>query len=60
MINNFTVIRHRGNERNMLNYSDARMKHVQENSLISFNIVATYPLNFVEFDVNDHICGTIS
>lgn len=46
--NKFAVIGHRGNG---MNSSDTRMKHVKENSLLSFNTAATYPLDFVEFDV---------
>lgn len=36
---------------NMLNSSDTRMKLVKENSLLSFNTAAAFPLDFVEFDV---------
>lgn len=52
----FAVIGHRGNGMNMLNSSDSRMKHDKENSLLSFNTAATYPLDFVEFDVQVFFC----
>ena len=47
----FAVIGHRGNGMNVLNSSDTRMKHVKENSILSFNTAASFPLDFVEFDV---------
>ncbi|PKI57852.1 hypothetical protein CRG98_021755 [Punica granatum] len=42
---------HRGNGMNMLQSPDRRMKSVKENSLRSFNAVAKFPIDFVEFDV---------
>lgn len=36
---------------NFLQSSDRRMKAVKENSIISFNSAANYPIDFIEFDV---------
>lgn len=47
----FVVIGHRGNGMNMLHSGDRRMKALKENSIISFNTAATFPVDFVEFDV---------
>ena len=47
----FMVIGHRGNGMNRLQSSDPRMKHVKENSILSFNTAASFNLDFIEFDV---------
>ncbi|KAI9084036.1 hypothetical protein K1719_034032 [Acacia pycnantha] len=47
----FFVIGHRGNGMNVLQSSDRRMRAVKENSIMSFNAAAKFPLDFVEFDV---------
>lgn len=47
----FCVIGHRGSGMNMLYSSDNRMKAIKENSIISFNNAAKFPVDFVEFDV---------
>ncbi|XP_039017904.1 glycerophosphodiester phosphodiesterase GDPD1, chloroplastic-like [Hibiscus syriacus] len=47
----FLVMGHRGNGMNMLQSSDPRMKSIKENSLLSFNEAAKFPIHFVEFDV---------
>ena len=45
------VIGHRGNGMNMLQSSDSRMKFIKQNSILSFNSAAKFPIDFVEFDV---------
>ncbi|PRQ22450.1 putative glycerophosphodiester phosphodiesterase [Rosa chinensis] len=45
------LIRHRGNGTNMLQSSDIRMRGIKENSILSFNTAAQFPIDFVEFDV---------
>ncbi|XP_009782733.1 glycerophosphodiester phosphodiesterase GDPD1, chloroplastic-like [Nicotiana sylvestris] len=47
----FLVVGHRGNGMNLLQSSDRKMKAVKENSIISFNSAANYPIDFIEFDV---------
>ncbi|GMI74871.1 Glycerophosphodiester phosphodiesterase 1, senescence-related gene 3 [Hibiscus trionum] len=47
----FLVMGHRGYGMNMLQSSDPRMKSIKENSLLSFNEAAKFPIDFVEFDV---------
>ncbi|KAG8385005.1 hypothetical protein BUALT_Bualt04G0177200 [Buddleja alternifolia] len=47
----FLVIGHRGNGMNNLQSSDLRMKAIKENTILSFNSAAKYPLDFIEFDV---------
>lgn len=47
----FLVIGHRGNGMNKLQSSDHRMKAVKENSIASFNTAASFPVDFIEFDV---------
>ncbi|KAK9927539.1 hypothetical protein M0R45_024720 [Rubus argutus] len=47
----FLVIGHRGNGMNALQSSDNRMRAIKENSILSFNTAAKFPLDFVEFDV---------
>ncbi|XP_004492997.1 glycerophosphodiester phosphodiesterase GDPD1, chloroplastic-like [Cicer arietinum] len=47
----FVVIGHRGNGMNVLQSSDKRMRAIKENSIMSFNAASTFPLDFVEFDV---------
>ncbi|KAK8716922.1 hypothetical protein V6N13_044212 [Hibiscus sabdariffa] len=42
---------HRGHGMNILQSSDSRMKAIKENSLLSFNSAAKFPLGFIEFDV---------
>ncbi|KAE8707665.1 Glycerophosphodiester phosphodiesterase GDPD1 [Hibiscus syriacus] len=50
-ISNFLLIGHRGHGMNILQSSDSRMKAIKENSLLSFNSAAKFPLDFIEFDV---------
>ncbi|KAK8519167.1 hypothetical protein V6N13_017592 [Hibiscus sabdariffa] len=50
-ISKFLVMGHRGSGMNMLQSSDPRMKSIKENSLLSFNEAAKFPIDFVEFDV---------
>ncbi|KAK8290470.1 hypothetical protein V6Z12_D07G264400 [Gossypium hirsutum] len=45
------VIGHRGHGMNILQSSDSRMKAIKENSILSFNSAAKFPLDFIEFDV---------
>ncbi|WCJ40185.1 Glycerophosphodiester phosphodiesterase GDPD2 [Euphorbia peplus] len=47
----FQVIGHRGNGMNILTSPDSRMKAIKENSIMSFNLAANYPVDFIEFDV---------
>ncbi|KAG4927385.1 hypothetical protein JHK85_053871 [Glycine max] len=47
----FVVIGHRGNGMNVLQSSDRRMRAIKENTIMSFNAAATFPLDFIEFDV---------
>ncbi|XP_022983246.1 glycerophosphodiester phosphodiesterase GDPD1, chloroplastic-like [Cucurbita maxima] len=47
----FLVIGHRGSGMNALQSSDRRMKAIKENSILSFNAAAKFPIDFVEFDV---------
>lgn len=47
----FLVIGHRGSGMNALQSSDRRMKAIKENSILSFNAAAKFPVDFVEFDV---------
>ncbi|GAV92360.1 GDPD domain-containing protein, partial [Cephalotus follicularis] len=47
----FVVIGHRGQGMNQLQSTDLRMRAIKENSITSFNSAATYPIDFVEFDV---------
>ncbi|GKU92838.1 hypothetical protein SLEP1_g6510 [Rubroshorea leprosula] len=47
----FVVIGHRGSGMNMLQSSDGRMKSIKENSIRSFNNAASFPIDFIEFDV---------
>ena len=47
----FVVIGHRGNGMNVLQSSDRRMRAIKENSIMSFNAAANFPLDFIEFDV---------
>ncbi|KAI4348354.1 hypothetical protein L6164_009087 [Bauhinia variegata] len=47
----FLVVGHRGNGMNILQSSDRRMRAVKENSIMSFNAAAKFPVDFVEFDV---------
>ncbi|KAB2610087.1 glycerophosphodiester phosphodiesterase GDE1-like [Pyrus ussuriensis x Pyrus communis] len=47
----FLVIGHRGNGMNALQSSDRRMRAIKENSIMSFNAAASFPLDFIEFDV---------
>ncbi|KAK8492625.1 hypothetical protein V6N11_030847 [Hibiscus sabdariffa] len=51
----FLVMGHRGSGMNMLQSSDPRMKSIKENSLLSFNEAAKFPIDFVEFDVQGAI-----
>nr|GMC97433.1 glycerophosphodiester phosphodiesterase GDPD1, chloroplastic-like [Ipomoea batatas] len=47
----FLVVGHRGSGMNVLQSSDRRLTAVKENSIVSFNAAAKYPLDFIEFDV---------
>ncbi|XP_059669946.1 glycerophosphodiester phosphodiesterase GDPD1, chloroplastic-like [Cornus florida] len=47
----FAVIGHRGSGMNVLQSSDRRMKAFKENSILSFNAASTFPVDFIEFDV---------
>ena len=47
----FVVMGHRGSGMNMLQSSDAKLKSIKENSILSFNAAAQFPIDFVEFDV---------
>lgn len=51
----FVVVGHRGSGMNMLQSSDARMKSIKENSILSFNAVVKFPIDFIEFDVQVRI-----
>ncbi|XP_062110743.1 glycerophosphodiester phosphodiesterase GDPD1, chloroplastic-like [Humulus lupulus] len=45
------VIGHRGSGMNMMQSNDSRFKFIKENSILSFNSAAKFPIQFVEFDV---------
>nr|XP_029116620.1 glycerophosphodiester phosphodiesterase GDPD2-like [Elaeis guineensis] len=45
------VVGHRGNGMNALTSQDRRMTAVKENSLLSFNRAARFPIDFIELDV---------
>ncbi|XP_019161817.1 PREDICTED: glycerophosphodiester phosphodiesterase GDPD1, chloroplastic-like [Ipomoea nil] len=47
----FLVVGHRGSGMNVLQSSDRRLTAVKENSIVSFNAAAKYPVDFIEFDV---------
>ncbi|MED6221226.1 hypothetical protein PIB30_052525 [Stylosanthes scabra] len=47
----FVVVGHRGHGMNQLQSSDRRMRAIKENSIMSFNAAANFPLDFIEFDV---------
>ncbi|KAJ8771982.1 hypothetical protein K2173_027159 [Erythroxylum novogranatense] len=47
----FLVIGHRGHGKNKFQTTDRRMEAIKENSIMSFNAAAKYPLDFIEFDV---------
>ncbi|CAN8233255.1 unnamed protein product [Cochlearia groenlandica] len=47
----FSVIGHRGNGMNVLQSSDWRTRGHKENSMLSFNSAAKFPIDFIEFDV---------
>ncbi|ESQ44719.1 hypothetical protein EUTSA_v10003237mg [Eutrema salsugineum] len=47
----FVVIGHRGFGMNMLQSPDEKMKMIKENSILSFNVAAGFPIDFIEFDV---------
>nr|KJB70699.1 hypothetical protein B456_011G087800 [Gossypium raimondii] len=47
----FLVIGHRGHGMNILQSSDSRMKAIKENTILSFNSAAKFPIDFIEFDV---------
>lgn len=49
----FLVVGHRGNGMNMLQSPDPRMKSIKENSILSFNEAAKFPIDFIEFDVQN-------
>lgn len=50
-VRKFVVIGHRGMGMNMLHSPDPRMKFLKENSILSFNAAAQFPIHFLEFDV---------
>ncbi|XP_078156475.1 glycerophosphodiester phosphodiesterase GDPD1, chloroplastic-like [Carex rostrata] len=47
----FLVVGHRGKGMNALASPDRRMKEIKENSILSFNAAARFPIDLVEFDV---------
>lgn len=47
----FLVVGHRGSGMNALQSSDRRFKAAKENSILSFNAAAKFPVDFIEFDV---------
>ncbi|KGN53031.1 glycerophosphodiester phosphodiesterase GDPD1, chloroplastic isoform X1 [Cucumis sativus] len=47
----FLVMGHRGCGMNILHSSDSRFKFMKENSILSFNAAAKFPVDFIEFDV---------
>ncbi|XP_073019117.1 glycerophosphodiester phosphodiesterase GDPD1, chloroplastic-like [Primulina eburnea] len=47
----FLVIGHRGYGMNMLQSTDLRFSAVKENTILSFNTAANFPIDFIEFDV---------
>ncbi|KHG02278.1 Glycerophosphodiester phosphodiesterase GDE1 [Gossypium arboreum] len=47
----FLVIGHRGHGMNILQSTDSRMKAIKENTILSFNSAAKFPIDFIEFDV---------
>ncbi|KAG2411454.1 hypothetical protein I3760_Q003900 [Carya illinoinensis] len=47
----FLVIGHRGHGMNVLQSSDKRMRAIKENSIASFNAASSFPIDFIEFDV---------
>uniref|UniRef100_A0A2C9V0M5 glycerophosphodiester phosphodiesterase n=1 Tax=Manihot esculenta TaxID=3983 RepID=A0A2C9V0M5_MANES len=47
----FLVVGHRGNGMNVLTSMDQRMKAIKENSIMSFDSAAKFPIDFIEFDV---------
>ncbi|CAN1126715.1 Glycerophosphodiester phosphodiesterase GDPD1, chloroplastic [Linum perenne] len=47
----FLVVGHRGHGMNNFQSLDPRMRDIKENTIMSFNAAAKFPLNFVEFDV---------
>ncbi|KAJ0844090.1 putative glycerophosphodiester phosphodiesterase [Helianthus annuus] len=51
IIPKFMVVGHRGHGMNILQSTDKRLKAYKENSILSFNHAANYPLDFIEFDV---------
>ncbi|OIW20911.1 hypothetical protein TanjilG_25083 [Lupinus angustifolius] len=47
----FVVIGHRGHGMNALHSIHQRMRAIKENSIMSFNAAANFPIDFIEFDV---------
>ncbi|CAF2041257.1 unnamed protein product [Brassica napus] len=47
----FVIMGHRGFGMNMLQSPDEKLKSIKENSILSFNVAADFPIEFVEFDV---------
>ncbi|KAF1889492.1 hypothetical protein Lal_00024819 [Lupinus albus] len=47
----FVVIGHRGHGMNALQSIDRRMRAIKENSIMSFNAAANFPIDFIEFDI---------
>lgn len=52
----FLVVGHRGNGMNVLTSMDQRMKAIKENSIMSFDSAAKFPIDFIEFDVQVSSC----
>lgn len=50
----FLMIGHRGHGMNVLQSSDKRMRAIKENSIASFNAASSFPLDFIEFDVQGY------
>lgn len=46
---------HRGFGMNMLQSPDEKMKSIKENSILSFNVAADFPIDFIEFDVQVYL-----
>ncbi|KAE8718464.1 Glycerophosphodiester phosphodiesterase GDPD2 [Hibiscus syriacus] len=47
----FLVIGHRGHGMNIMQSSDSRMEAIKENTILSFNSAAKFPIDFIEFNV---------
>ncbi|XP_048136301.1 glycerophosphodiester phosphodiesterase GDPD1, chloroplastic-like isoform X2 [Rhodamnia argentea] len=49
------VIGHRGSGMNAVQSGDRRMRAIRENSILSFEAAAAFPVGFVEFDVQGEV-----